>query len=446
MDDAEHYDERDTVIDPEGGLAMIDDEDEFEEMMELMMEISSGMLEKLNDRKVQLRGIQAYVSLLTAVPSVTLVKKKKVLKKTQGIKRVLRAMMSHPHFKLLIYEGLVFIAHTACLSRQLKEMLLSNGAMKICAKSTVEWYKQFVIVTAGLSATFQLMADSAIGLSKAENLQGLQVLLCQLLRHYGQETSGERSNDVLEGIFEITALFRNKRVKYEDLLKLCLDWLGHFNSSSNNSNYRVFNKCLNAVGNLTYSHAMNRELAVRKGILQIVTSALHNQYNIETCVSSMIVLNNLSQSQNILIESLLIGDGERLLALVIETIKISHFVMNSAALNLISNLCLNDRLRQMCLDRGLMDLLESDVMSKRFQGRHNRRYKKFEERRKRCIDVLTIKSTEEKQLIQAELQVERETQQQLYYREEYTGRRMRIGLTGKLSPKDKKSESNGVVE
>ena len=93
-----------------------------------------------------------------------------------------------------------------------------------------------------------------------------------------------------------------------------------------------------------------------------------------------------------------------------------------------------------------MDLLESDVMSKRFQGRHNRRYKKFEERRKRCIDVLTIKSTEEKQLIQAELQVERETQQQLYYREEYTGRRMRIGLTGKLSPKDKKSESNGVVE
>ena len=56
MDDAEHYDERDTVIDPEGGLAMIDDEDEFEEMMELMMEISSGMLEKLNDRKVQLQG------------------------------------------------------------------------------------------------------------------------------------------------------------------------------------------------------------------------------------------------------------------------------------------------------------------------------------------------------------------------------------------------------
>ena len=189
---------------------------------------------------------------------------------------------------------------------------------------------------------------------------------------------------------------------------------------------------------------MNRELAVRKGILQIVTSALHNQYNIETCVSSMIVLNNLSQSQNILIESLLIGDGERLLALVIETIKISHFVMNSAALNLISNLCLNDRLRQMCLDRGLMDLLESDVMSKRFQGRHNRRYKKFEERRKRCIDVLTIKSTEEKQLLQTQLQtqlqVEMETQQQLYYREEYTGRRMRIGLTGKLSPKEKNNQ------
>ena len=97
---------------------MIDDEDEFEEMMELMMEISSGMLEQLNDRKVQLRGIQAYVSLLTAVPSVTLVKKKKVLKKTQGIKRVLPAM-SHPHFKLLIYEGFVFIAHTAFI--KLKE-------------------------------------------------------------------------------------------------------------------------------------------------------------------------------------------------------------------------------------------------------------------------------------------------------------------------------------
>ena len=47
-----------------------------------------------------------------------------------------------------------------------------------------------------------------------------------------------------------------------------------------------------------------------------------------------------------------------------------------------------------------MDLLEGDVCPKRFQGRHNRRYKKFEERRKRCIDVLTIKSTEEKQLLQ----------------------------------------------
>merc|ERR1711991_804311 len=147
-------------------------------------------------------------------------KKKKVLKKTQGIKRVLRAMMSHPHSKLLIYEGLVFIAHTAVLSRQLKESLLSNGAMKICAKSIVEWYKQFIIVTAGLSATFQLMTDSAIGLSKAENLHGLQDLLHQLLRHYGQETSGEKANDVLEGIFEITALFRNNRVKYEYLLEL----------------------------------------------------------------------------------------------------------------------------------------------------------------------------------------------------------------------------------
>ena len=62
----------------------------------------------------------------------------------------------------------------------------------------------------------------------------------------------------------------------------------------------------------------------------------------------------------------------------------------------------------------------------------------------RSIDVLTIKSTEEKQLLQTQLQtqlqVEMETQQQLYYREEYTGRRMRIGLTGKLSPKEKNNQ------
>ena len=42
---------------------------------------------EIDDRQVQ-AGHPTYVSLLTAVPSVTLVKKR-VLKKTQGIKRVL---------------------------------------------------------------------------------------------------------------------------------------------------------------------------------------------------------------------------------------------------------------------------------------------------------------------------------------------------------------------
>ena len=41
-----------------------------------------------------------------------------------------------------------------------------------------------------------------------ENLQGFTSPIVPGV-HYGQETSGERSNDVLEGIFEITALFRN---------------------------------------------------------------------------------------------------------------------------------------------------------------------------------------------------------------------------------------------
>jgi hypothetical protein len=168
--------------------------------------------------------------------------------------------MKHPHYKLLIYEGLVFISHCATLSRKLKETLLSNSALKLCTKCAVEWYKQFVIVTSGLGAIFHLIYDSPIGLNKFERFEGGQVLLSQLLQHYCTENVGESNNDILEWIFNIIALYKSKRTKYEGLLNLILDYLNGFNDNSNNSNYNVLTKAYNAISNLTYAHQSNRIL------------------------------------------------------------------------------------------------------------------------------------------------------------------------------------------
>ena len=75
--------------------------------------------------------------------------------------------------------------------------------------------------------------------------------------------------------------------------------------------------------------------AIEKGIMQIVTSSLHNQYTLDASVASIVLLNNISQSRGAVIKNLIIGDGVRTLALVIESLKIIHFEMNSAALNFI---------------------------------------------------------------------------------------------------------------
>ena len=97
-------DERDVFVEDEHdgynkkNLAMIDEEEEEEEkyaekmnqLQKLMIEIADNMADKLLDKDVQLKGIQAFVSLLTAVPPYKKTLKTKIITKTKGIKRVLR--------------------------------------------------------------------------------------------------------------------------------------------------------------------------------------------------------------------------------------------------------------------------------------------------------------------------------------------------------------------
>ena len=448
-------DERDTILDngedERDDLNMMykenDEEEKMEKILQLMIEISDEMSDKLLDKDVQLKGIQAYVSLLTAVPGYNILKKKKILTKTKGVKRVLRAMMSHPHYKLLIYEGLVFISHCSVLSRKLKESLLANSALKLCTKCVVEWYKQFVIVTSGLGAIFHLIHNSPIGINKLERLDGAQVLLSQLLQYYGNHnTAGESANDILEWVFNIITLFKNKRTRYEGLLTLILDYLSHFNDKNTNCNYKVLTKAYNAIGNLTYRHHSNRKLVIKKGIVQIITSSLYNQFNLDASIASIIVLNNLSQSREALIENLRIGDGDRTITLVIETMKIVDFQMNSAALNFLAVVCLNDELRNISLKHGALQLIDTDNFKNRFveeKTRDRYKHKKFQERINRCIKILLIQTEEELKLLESQLLAEKEEESKKYYIEEFTGRRMLIGLTGKLSPKH--SSSNGSI-
>ena len=67
------------------------------QLQELMIEIADNMADKLLDKDVQLKGIQAFVSLFTAVPPYKKTLKTKIITKTKGIKRVLRVSYFSPN-------------------------------------------------------------------------------------------------------------------------------------------------------------------------------------------------------------------------------------------------------------------------------------------------------------------------------------------------------------
>ena len=178
--------------------------------------------------------------------------------------------------------------------------------------------------------------------------------------------------------------------------------------------------------------------AIEKGIMQIVTSSLHNQYTLDASVASIVLLNNISQSRGAVIKNLIIGDGVRTLALVIESLKIIHFEMNSAALNFISVVTSNDQIRKICLEKGALDFIGTNDFKQRFvndKTRNMLRHKKFQERINRCIKMLSIQSEEELLLLETQLLEKKIEEDKKYYIEANTGRRMLIGLTGKNSPK-----------
>jgi len=115
-----------------------EDEEEAEQQyilkrkLDALKEVSIQMKEDPENKTVQLKGVQGFVSLFTGMPlQLEMNSIKKLLGETDSAKRVAIALAKFPHTKRIVYESLVFFAHAATVSGRLRDELYINDALKL---------------------------------------------------------------------------------------------------------------------------------------------------------------------------------------------------------------------------------------------------------------------------------------------------------------------------
>ena len=423
------------------------------EKIDLLRNMSYRMKDNPKHRTIQQEGVQMFVSLVTAYPAQ--LENSKIcalLTETDSAKRVLRACSNFPHCRPIVYESLVFIANASRLGGRVRESLVANAAIKCCIKSISEWNKTPTLVLTGLAAIFSICSRSISGLSYFENSEEANVCLYKLLNSYGLGAEGggasnalsskgestaisgvEGEDDILSRILAILALYKGKKLREAQLSLLTKTVLEVLSTRLDNPDLVAAG--LTAISNLTHSFAGVRKIAVDHGLVQISTSALFkHQGAVRITLPAATALNNVCQSQNVA-KSFAFGDGRRTIALMVEQLKLSDKLLQQAVLNFISTVgetsgSVRTILKQVGA-KALVDPLLSEVSKNddAARGRIKRALAvlKKEETLAQPLELNVMSDKDEV----AESTKAREEAEYEWYREEFTGRRMLVGMNAR---------------
>lgn len=431
-----------------------EDEEEAEQQyilkrkLDALKEVSIQMKEDPENKTVQLKGVQGFVSLFTGMPlQLEMNSIKKLLGETDSAKRVAIALAKFPHTKRIVYESLVFFAHAATVSGRLRDELYINDALKLTVKAILEWIKNGMIVTTGLSALFHLCSRSSRALKRLErHSPNGNAMVHKLLKMYGSgmdklNGSNNMSNDILNWLFAIISLFQGNQPGADVLVSNITDCL-----SNNLDNQNHLYAGCTAIANFILENETNRAAAIDAGIFQIATLTLFKYTGSpKVCLAAATAVTNCCENDEIA-ATLTTGDGARTIALMIEQLKVGDYELNSVILNFLFFIASNlSTLRFQCKKLGVFSLIEK--ASLRFADDED-----FQSRASRARDALEEVTEEDTVLEEEQVRVEvkdlallkilkdaaenasTEEKDELkyeYYREEATGRRMVVGMNRK---------------
>lgn len=431
-----------------------EDEEEAEQQyilkrkLDALKEVSIQMKENPENKTVQLKGVQGFVSLFTGMPlQLEMNAIKKLLGETDSAKRVAIALAKFPHTKLIVYESLVFFAYAATVSVRLRDELYINDALTLTVKAILEWMNHEIIVTTGLGALFHLCSRSSRALKRMErHSPNGNVMVYNLLKMYGSgmdrlKGSKNMSDDILNWLLAIISLFQGNQQGADVLVSSVTECL-----MNNLDNVNHLYAGCTAIANFVFENETNRKAAIDGGIFQIVTLTLFKYTGSpKACLAAATALTNCCQNDDIA-ATLTTGDGARTVALMIEQLKVGDYELNSVILNFLYFVASNSSaLRFQCKKLGVFSLIEK--ASLRFADDVD-----FQSRASLARDALEQVTEEGTVLEEEQLQLEvknpallkilkdaaenssTEEKDELkyeYYREEATGRRMVVGMNRK---------------